>query len=200
MFKYFITALLFISCSVFASGSNKLDMLQAVKPCAEKLNLALNGKGSDPTKKELDKCVSDLKGVMPQINRDLGILLIGYLSHDLDKLNEQIAKQENAQGLTEISATKLAEEFKNNELQANELYKGKSIVVTGKVNSVRESFNNIIVSLSADEFGLTSVDCHILPSEKDRAIKLQKGQKVKLKGTVSGLNFVNVLLSDAVFL
>lgn len=196
MFKYLITALLFISCSVFASP-DKLALFKAIQPCTDKFNASVQNNGPEPTSIELNKCAKNLQKFFPNSSIEICLFTMGYLAKDL---NEQIAKQESAQGLTEISATKLAEEFKNNELQANEFYKGKSIVVTGKVNSVRESFNNIIVSLSADEFGLTSVDCHILPSEKDRAIKLQKGQKVKLKGTVSGLNFVNVLLSDAVFL
>ena len=200
MHKYLIALLLTFSCTVFASSSNKLDMLQAVKPCAEKLNLALNGEGSDPTKKELDKCVNGLKKVMPQINRDLGLVLIGYLSQDLDELNKQIAKQESAQGLVEISATKLAEEFKNNELQANEKYKGHDVVVTGQVNSIRESWGKIILSISADEFGLTSVDCMILPEEKTKVINLQKGEKVKVKGTVSGVKILNVSLENSVLL
>lgn len=200
MFKYLtVLASALFSYTVSAESSN-LEFLQALKPCAEKVHAAMQNQSNGVLKEDLDKCYTEIKKSAPNINRDVAMLLIGYSAYDLSQINNKITTHKSAQGLKEVSATNLVNEFKNNELQANEIYKGKEFIITGQIHSIKESMGNIVLSLKADEFGFETVDCIVLPEEKEKVIKLKKNQKIKVKGTITGIMIVSVQVKDTILL
>lgn len=95
-----------------------------------------------------------------------------------------------------VKAADLYEAFSNNEVAANKKYKGKILDVTGKVGSINSSFGSFTVSLDADEWGITSIECSFKKVHEDDLAKLNKGDKVTIRGTCDGLTIAWVCLSD----
>ena len=87
-----------------------------------------------------------------------------------------------APAITEVSCTSLYNEFEVNEMRAIRKYKGKELIITGKVSSIDADFyDNAQINLQADEWGFLT--CNLSPptNNQDFAYDLDKGQYVKLK-------------------
>lgn len=85
-----------------------------------------------------------------------------------------------------VSAKNLTKTYDENELAANEKYKDKFLAVSGKVESIAETFGNVTVSLEGHNVVLT-VLCSFEESEKASVAKLKKGQQATLVGKSDGL-------------
>ncbi len=100
-----------------------------------------------------------------------------------------------AQPVIQVTAVKLAEDYKANEVAADAKYKNKVVEVTGLVNTIgKDILDTPYIALSdGGQYSFTSVQCMF--SEKDESLlsTVSKGDRVTLKGTVSGkLGNVNV--------
>jgi hypothetical protein len=90
--------------------------------------------------------------------------------------------------LVAISAIQLNQEYKRNEVAADEAWKGKSVEVSGKVSRIDKDFTDSIhVRLAVSEFGLDDVDCKMPDSLKAKVAKLKKGDAVRIRGKVTGM-------------
>lgn len=190
-----IIALMAASAPAFAN-----PVLDALLPCAQKMKMAVEGKGGDPTPQELDKCYQDANKIASDVTRDLSLLLIGRLSMNYDQYVENAQQNAEAASLPQISATELVSAFKNNELSANNQFKDKEIVVSGEITKIGVNLGKVSISLKGDKFGMQNVQAFITKDQEERAGKLSKGQTVKIKGVCDGISFVNVALTDAVIL
>jgi hypothetical protein len=84
-----------------------------------------------------------------------------------------------------ISSEDLIKEFERDENTATRLYTDKIIEVSGFISDIDTTYGNNIVTLK--EVDLKSgVICHMEPEEKLKISKLQKGQKISIKGKCSG--------------
>lgn len=194
-----ICAFLFAFTSqTFAASDDAFK--QAVKPCVIKINEAIHGNGGDPSQQELNKCIDDLLKVEPDWpSRELVAVMIGYTAAKTPYKQETAATEDNSKVLT-ISATKLVDAFKANELKANKQYKDKEMIVTGIIAQVGVTFGVVSVDIKGDDFGIQNVSALINKEEEEKAMDLSKGQKVRIKGICDGFNFMSVVLKDAVIL
>lgn len=98
-------------------------------------------------------------------------------------------------GSLNATAAQLIQDYKANEVRADGVWKGHTVFVTGKVESVaKDIMDNPYVTLSdGSEFGLMSVQC-TFDHDDYRLPGLTKGDTVIVSGVCEGKMF-NVLLS-----
>lgn len=94
-----------------------------------------------------------------------------------------------------ISAGELHAAYENNEVAADERFKGKIIQVSGIVDDIgKDIMDTIYVTLSAGgEYSFSSVQCFFADSHTSDAASLSKGDYVTIKGKCDGL-MMNVLI------
>jgi hypothetical protein len=99
-----------------------------------------------------------------------------------------------------ISASQLFQEYENNEVAADEKYKGKSLEVSGRVGSIGKDFlDTIYVAISrGGEFEIFHVQCFFEDKYKQEAASLSKGQQVIIRGRCEG-KMGNVMLKRCEF-
>jgi hypothetical protein len=99
-----------------------------------------------------------------------------------------------------VTAPVLISEYEANEIAADQRYKGKTVVVTGKVDHVgKDIMDSMYVTLRGDkEFGIVRVQCFFDDSWATRLSYLREGDTVTVNGTCDG-KFGNVLLKDCSF-
>ena len=87
-----------------------------------------------------------------------------------------------------ISATELINAYKENEVKADKMYKGKIVEVNGIVDGIDSGIDDkAIVRLSdGDEFSFYTVGCYIDNDNQDKACELEKGQNVTIVGKADG--------------
>lgn len=95
-----------------------------------------------------------------------------------------------------VNATVLSAEYQENEIAADEKYKGKILLVSGTIDDIgKDLMDSIYVSLSdGEEFSFSGVQCFFSDSQTSVAAKLKKGQTITIKGKCDGL-MGNVLLN-----
>lgn len=88
-------------------------------------------------------------------------------------------------------------EYRDNEIRADALYKGKLVQVTGRVSDTkRDILNNIFVTLGTGRmFEIPEVQCFFENRWASAAAQLSKGQTITVRGRVDGLMF-NVLVKN----
>ena len=87
-----------------------------------------------------------------------------------------------------LSANQLAQEYENNEVAADNKYKGKIVLVSGKIRDITKTFGKPIITIGGTEFlgGLDGVRCFFTENDEPSIARLYKGQHVKIKGKVRG--------------
>ena len=76
-------------------------------------------------------------------------------------------------------------EYKSNKVRADKLYKGKRVVVTGKINDIINNKRIWLIDTSHE-----SLFIHVIFDEscKDEILKLSVGQNVTIMGTCGGMS------------
>jgi hypothetical protein len=90
-----------------------------------------------------------------------------------------------APSTAEVTAVDLINAFTENEAQANEKYIGKTITVSGKVQSTRQEGDQVILSLQGTD-EMSTVLCHLDPFHKHENLSWEPSTQVRLKGICSG--------------
>ena len=118
-----------------------------------------------------------------------GILAIG--STDTDEDTQEIKSQDASYTL---SADQLAREYENNEVAADAKYKGKIVIVSGTIQDIgKDVMDEPYIIIGGSGF-LDGVQCFFTESEESSVAHLSKGQRVSVKGEVSGKIIGNVLV------
>lgn len=89
-----------------------------------------------------------------------------------------------------VSAERLAEDFKANEVRAEAKYRGQTLRVYGPVSDVSIVFGSPIVTLGS---GFPKVTCNL--AQRDAAAAINRGQTITVVGRCGGQGF-NVQLHD----
>jgi len=78
----------------------------------------------------------------------------------------------------------MAKDYSDNEVAADEKYKGKLIEISGKVTGVDNGTfdNEMIVKLSDGQYDVSVPWCYMKASEKEKVLTLKKGQQITLIG------------------
>jgi len=94
-----------------------------------------------------------------------------------------------------ITASDLTAAYEENEVNADNNFKGKIFYVRGRISDIKKDIlDNIYVTLEGSEM-FRQVQCFF--DDKETAAKLHKGMKVTFKGRCEGL-MMNVLMKDCV--
>ena len=120
-------------------------------------------------------------------------LLVNEINHQNEnqKIKDIIKERE---GQT-IKATELTALYEENEVNADENYKGRTFYVEGIVEDIKKDImDQIYVSLEGDQM-LSAVQCFL--DGKSTAINLRKGMRVTFQGKCDGLMF-SVLMKNCV--
>ena len=87
-----------------------------------------------------------------------------------------------------MSASELINAYKENEVKADKMYKGKIVEVNGIVDGIDSDMDDkAVVRLSdGDEFSIYTVSCYIDDENQDNACELKKGENVIIVGKADG--------------
>lgn len=98
------------------------------------------------------------------------------------KNNDQTASVEAVEPAIEVTADQLLNAYKNNEVAANQQFKGKKLLVSATIDSIQAGLGDEpYLSLRAGgEMEFNRPQAHLADSEQSKAATLNKGQKVKL--------------------
>ena len=103
----------------------------------------------------------------------------------------------NVPAAVTVSAKDLFEDYKANEIAADQKYKDKVLEVTGIVDSIAKDITDTMyVALKADQY-IGSIQCYFDDAHGGQLANLKKGMKVSVKGKCVG-KMMNVLLKGCV--
>ncbi len=117
----------------------------------------------------------------------LGFLLVAIVSlaisiYYYNKPDVNVVKTDAAYVLT---AKNLIEEYQADETSTNKKYTEKVIQVNGMVHEITTLKGNSVITIrNADQE--SSIICHMLPNQRQKALQLVKGQKISVKGVCTG--------------
>lgn len=123
------------------------------------------------------------------------IMVLSGLGHKVQQ-DEQSKKVVEAKDAIAVSAPELFQAFKNNEVDANNKYKGKVVEVAGTVHAVKERYVELDEDNSRFLLGLVHVTLD--RKSKDKMGTLNKGQSIKVRGVCTGKSFASVNIENAV--
>jgi hypothetical protein len=119
----------------------------------------------------------------------------------MDRINE---KQEGDLRKQEVSAEdeklrQLLAQYKDNEVRADSIYKGKMVQFGGIVGEVKKDITDTIyVTVGTGEWQFHEVQCFFDDSKAPETAALTRGQHVRMRGTVAGL-MMDVLVKNCDF-
>ena len=119
-------------------------------------------------------------------------LILGCSS--LRKAMEEKRIEREGTGIT-VSAEDLYKAYDSNEAEADKLYQGKIVIVTGKIGIIDAK---IPVVYLMDARQKANILCDFTRDQKDAVSKLEFGQTVTVKGKCAGKVLGNVGVVDCV--
>ena len=123
-------------------------------------------------------------------------IIIGFGSLDeFENLDQSPKVTSDSNPSVTISASKLYKEYNENEIAADEKYKGKIIEVTGVIRDIGNDImdNAYITRVGNEYFG--DIQCYF--NEKSVVAKLSKGKRITVIGSCSGL-MINVQINNCI--
>jgi hypothetical protein len=127
--------------------------------------------------------------------------VIGSMNNDTSNNDSEPATTSNSStAAITVTATALTKEYDDNEIAADQKYKGKTVQITASVKDIgKDILNEPYITFSdGKEFSLGGVQCYFKRDERDKIGSLKKGQKITIQGVVDGL-MMNVQLKNCVF-
>ena len=123
-------------------------------------------------------------------------IIIGFGSLDEFEYLDQSSKvTSDSNTSVTISASKLYKEYNENEIAADEKYKGKIIEVTGVIRDIgNDIMDNAYITLVGNEY-FGDIQCYF--NEKSVVAKLSKGKRITVIGSCSGL-MINVQINNCI--
>lgn len=107
------------------------------------------------------------------------------LSKDLDKVLNTSNNVEIE--YIEVTAEQLIKDYDDNELLADDKYKGKWLIIDGYVSNISKVLDITSVTLNnGEEFSVNEITCFFDKDNESQVKKLEKGSKVKIKGKCKG--------------
>ena len=123
-------------------------------------------------------------------------IIIGFGSLDeFENLDQSSKVTSDSNTSVTISASKLYKEYNENEIAADEKYKGKIIEVTGVIRDIgNDIMDNAYITLVGNEY-FGDIQCYF--NEKSVVAKLSKGKRITVIGSCSGL-MINVQINNCI--
>lgn len=118
---------------------------------------------------------------------------------NIPKSKEEIQKDKNAVPEFTIKAKEILKAYEENEVGADQKYKGKIVQISGVVDTVGKGmFDSSFVTVgSGKPYEFRLIQCGIEKSEESVVANMKPKQKITIKGRVTGL-FGNIGIDDCV--
>lgn len=165
--------------------------------------------------KECKNQVSDTAKVCPSCGKKMpkklsvihwiGIVLLGMITLAVlsgNKNSHQAATSASGSSkpvehATDVKIHQILSDYKNNEVNADNKYKGKLIRVTGLVDDIKKDFtDSLYVTIGTGaEFEIPVIQAFFDDTKNNQLAQLQKGQNITVTCRVDGL-MMNVLAKD----
>jgi hypothetical protein len=99
-----------------------------------------------------------------------------------------------------VTSINLSKEYSENEVAADEKYKGKIIEISGKVSGVDNGVfdNEMIIKLSDGQYDFNAPWCYMEAGEKEKVLAFKKGQQVTLIGRGESATMKSPILKECV--
>lgn len=115
----------------------------------------------------------------------------------LDALNSAYAAAPVPVEYPRFTAAELYKKYEDNEIAAEAELEGEKIQVTGTIDSISESiWGTPYVSLRADSYGFTTIQCYFSKEQKGELAKLKTGNKATIQGTCGTMGFMSIEVDD----
>lgn len=97
-----------------------------------------------------------------------------------------------------VTAVQICADYGENQIAADEKWKGKRVAVTGTISNIGKDFkDDSFVTLSdGKEYSLGGIQAGFGTGSNDVIGKLRKGQKITIEGTVEGTSVTSLMLGD----
>lgn len=89
---------------------------------------------------------------------------------------------------------KLIKSYRDNEVNADNIYKGKLLQITGRVESINKDFAGGMYIMLYPLY--QGAHCSLNDSQEAKAAALKRGSKITVTGRCTGLMVGNVILAD----
>lgn len=134
----------------------------------------------------------------------LGLFVIGQVlsstsSKSRDRASvRQAGSRTNERLALSVSAERLFDDYQANEVAADNIYKGRPLIVTGVIDGIRKDFmdNTYVTLTTANPF--MSVHANLRPTEVSAVTSLAKGMGVRLICVGSGMIVGSPMLKNCV--
>lgn len=119
----------------------------------------------------------------------------------IEAIKVEKEKEEKLNRLSQIVNVKsqdLINAYINNEVKANELYSGKTGMITGKIKSIDiQNGKPCIVLANKDSDSISDISCYFEDNNQSSKIaSFKKGQTVTIKGEIKGLSIWDVYIDN----
>lgn len=84
-----------------------------------------------------------------------------------------------------VTASNLAKEYEDNEIAADQKYKGKIVEITGTIKSIEEMLGSKFVTIEGNQI-LSDIQCFFDKSKESELATLQKNKSITVRGKVDG--------------
>lgn len=126
--------------------------------------------------------------------------ILDFKQEGVDINQENTNNNLETESSTVVDYIKLYNDYDNNPIAADDIYKGKTLKITGKISSIdRELLGGAYITFAVDEYGFKNVQMVFNKSEEDKITNLSKGQQVTVIGECRGQTLGTVLLSKCYF-
>ena len=99
---------------------------------------------------------------------------------------EQLCKDTVA-NFNKVSASKLWNAFDENEIAAEDAYKGKLVAVSGVVSNISTSVTgNPEITMNVDPYGMKTISFEFSREDRPKLARLKKGKKITIAGRCQG--------------
>lgn len=118
----------------------------------------------------------------------LAILMVGGLLMYQEHKDRQDADEvESATDVIDVTARELEKAYAENEVAADERYRGKVLRVSGVIDQIsKDALGEMVVMLRSPNV-MGGVHCTFDDKQKSQVASLKKGQKVTLRGRGTGV-------------
>lgn len=99
-----------------------------------------------------------------------------------------------------VTSIELSKAYSDNEVSADEKYKGKALEVSGKIVSIDNGISDkeMVVRLSDGASDFNSSTCYMKSSEREKVLAFKKGQSIILIGTGSSATLKSPVIKDCI--
>ncbi len=136
-------------------------------------------------------------GILKLLGITATVCLVTWINNSCTVTNSSadLPRREQSEAPIEhILGSVLISSYQQNELAADQSYKGRQLLVRGKVGKIgKDILDTPYVTIDEEEYGFGAVQAFFSESDVPQLAQLRKGQMIEVTGTCDGL-MMNVLL------